>query len=386
MSKKTIILDESNGENTVYKPTKKKRSNPNFRVGARNAEVACFYRLAVDGKKNNIAFPNDESKSYYIDCLKSNLKGFPVEVVAYSIINNRAYFVIATYDQTPISHMRWIAETNSEYCKYYNKYFKGSGYVFKNNIRSKMIPDLLGVAESIMIVHSQPYSSGLSGGYVYAFSSYKEDPSFSLINLNAYYWAAGMEEAERMIGMAHDMGPKSMSESFFNLPEIEKFDQIMDNILCDYKVYNKSSINSETMFRIISELNERGGYTFDYITTKLNLKTQNKYDLIVQVLVDLAITFGQTYDESIKNLSVSFVSGAKARETLLDVVAVISNRTSYAYDYIMNMLGLAYPNYDFLKELVSYLSDMKGISHVEAIKKLGILHEPSYVLSLVEGD
>ncbi len=365
-------------------PVKKVKNNPHHRVGARNAEVAKFYRLAVDGKRGTMAFPTPEAKAFYLDCLKASIKSFPVEVLAYSIINNRAYFVVATYDQTPVSHMRWIAEANSEYAKYFNKYFRGAGYVFKSNVRNKRIKDYMDVAESIMIVHSQPYASGLADGYNYEFSSYKENRKDKLSELNALYWAAGLEEAESMIGIAHDMGPRNLPADFLNLPEVDKFDLTLEKILCDYKVYNKEHIDSETMYRVIAELNERGGYSFDYIVTKLDMQKQHKYELLIQVIVDLAITFGQTYDESIKNLGISFSTNKKARETLLDVVTLISNRTLYAYDYIMNMLGLAYPNYDFLKELILYICDMKGISHVDAIKRLGIQHEPQYVLELVE--
>lgn len=380
---KPIESEQAVPDKYLKKP-KKKKDNPHYRVGPRNAEVANFYRLVVDGKRGNIAFPNSESKGFYIDCLGTAIQSFPIEILAYSVLNNRAYFVIATYDQTPVSHNRWISEANSEYAKYYNKYFKGAGYVFKSTIRSKRIADLMDVAESIMIVHSQPYASGLADSYSYDFSSYKEDRSRQLANLNAYYWAAGMEEGDKMLGMAHNMGPRNLPADFVNLPEIEKFDQTLENILCDYKVFNKSAIPGDTMCRVITELNERGGYTYDYIVTKLDLQKDNQYEMLVEVIVDLAITFGQTYDESVNNLGVSFSSSKKAREVLMDVVTVISNRTGYAYDYIMNMLGLAYPNYDFLKDLVRYISSMKGISFVEAIKKLGILHEPAYVLQLVE--
>ena len=297
------------------KNSKKKKDNPNFRVGPRNAEVAKFYRLAVDGKRGNIAFPNAESKSFYIDCLSAAIQSFPIEILAYSVLNNRAYFVIAT-TKTPVSHNRWIAEANSEYAKYYNKYFKGAGYVFKSTIRSKKIADYMDVAESIMIVHSQPYASGLSDSYSYDFSSYKEDSSRQLANLNAFYWAAGMEEAERMLGIAHNMGPRSIPADFVNLPEIEKFDQSLENILCDYKVINKSAIPGETMCRVITELNERGGYTYDLLH-QTHLQKENQYEMLIEVIVDLAITFSQTYDESITNLGNICLSN-KAKEVLLD--------------------------------------------------------------------
>lgn len=363
-----------------------RRTNPHIRVGARNSANPYFYRVVVDGKRGSIAFPTPETKAYYLLCLKNALPAFPVEVLAYSLVANRAYFVIATYDQQTVSHMRLIAAVNSAYSQYYNSNFKGAGYVFKSTVRSKRIRSIPDIAESIMIVHSQPYATRLSDSYVYEFSSYSEKPERGIANLNSFYYVVGdMDRGDMILGNTHSEGPRFLPADFVNLPELDKFDLIMDNILVDYGVYSRERIPNDIMHRAIAELNERGGYTFDYIAERLHLNQENKYEMLIKVIVDLALTFSQPYDESISNLGIEFLSNARARSTLIDVVIVISNRTGYSYDYIMNLLGLAYPNYGFLVDLIRYMSDMKGISFVSCIKKLGIYHEPDYVLRLVEG-
>lgn len=360
--------------------------NPNLRVGARNSEKPYFYRLVVDGKRGSIAFPTPESKAYYLNCIKTILPAFPVEILAYTLVTNRAYFIVATFDQQTVSHMRMMQAVNKAYSQYYNKYYKGAGYVFKTTVRSKRIKDLLDVADSIMIVHSQPYATRLSDSYSYEFSSYNERPGTGIANLNSFYFMVGeVEEGDAILGAAHAKGPRFLPADFVNLPEIDKFDVIMDNIMVDYGYYDRDRVPNDVMHRAITELNERGGYSFDYITKRLDLNEENKYEMLIKVIVDLALTFDQTYDESISNLGIEFTSNSKARSTLMDVVVVMSNRTGYSYDYIMNVLGLAYPNYGFLVELIRYMSDMKGLSFVSCIKKLGIYHEPEYVLRLVEG-
>lgn len=364
------------------KKSKRKRKVvlPNT-IYARNTTKPRIYRIAVDARRKTISFPTPENKAYYVKCMKNMLAYFPIEILAYALTNDRAYILLASYDQSPVSYKRYIANVNTLYSEYYNKIYKGAGYVFGTETRDKKIKGAEQIAESIAIIHSQPSANNLCEGFDYPFNSYRPN-DFVTINALAQL-AGGEEEAFMLLDKAHANGPRLLPADFFTVRKSDNFTTVIENVLIDYGYYSLNSVPNDVMHRIIAEVNERGGFNFKKIVRKIGLKKAYKHEMLVKVIVDLAINRKQVFDESIDNLQITFFNAFEKRELIRDVVFMISNRTGYSYDYIMNMLGFAYPNYEFLTDMILYISDMKGISVEAATKKLGIREHLDYVMSLV---
>lgn len=350
-------------------------------VYARNTTKPRIYRVAVDSRRKMTAFPTQGNKAYYVNCMKNMLGYFPIEILAYSLTNDRAYMILASYDQNPVSYKRFLANINTLYSEYYNGLYKGAGYVFGTDTRDKKMKEPSQIAESIAIIHSQPSANNLCEGFDYPYSSYRPN---DIISLNALMQLAGGEEAAyKLLDDAHAKGPRLLPADFFAVGKSDSFSTVMENVLIDYGYYSLSSVPNDVMHRIIAEVNERGGFKFKKIVRKMGLRKAFKYEMLVKVIVDLAINKKQVFDESIDNLQIEFMDSYEKRELIKDVVFMVSNRTGYSYDYIMNMFGFAYPNYEFLTEMILYIADMKGISVEAATKKLGIREHLDYVLSLV---
>lgn len=377
----TNILKRGAKKYGVKKRRRKKKIVLPYRMPAYNTKKPRVYRVAVDGRRTAVAFPTPGNKAYYLECVRNMLAYFPIEILAYSLTNNRAYLVLASYDQSPVSYKRFIANVNILYSEYYNGLYKGAGYMFGTETRDKRMKDAKQIAESIAIIHSQPSATNLCEGFDYPFSSYRPN---NIVTLAALAQLAGDQEvAFKLLDEAHANGPRLLPADFFTIRKKDKFTVVIENVLIDYGYYSLNRVPNDVMHRIVAEINERGGFKFNKIVRKIGLRKAFKYEMLIKVIVDLAINKKQVFDESVSNLGIEFIDGFEKRDLIRDVFFMISNRTGYSYDYIMNLLGFAYPNYDFMVETILYIADMKGLSVEGTIKRLGIREHLDYVLSLV---
>ncbi|MFA5450341.1 MAG: hypothetical protein WC292_07905 [Clostridia bacterium] len=339
-------------------------------LGAYNAYKPDFYRVSVDGKPSAIAFPDDMAKAYYVQCFKNSSAELPIEINAYTVINNRAYFVVASWDQAVVSLKRFFMAANALYAEYYNTQYGGvGGYVFKEKIRIKKISDYNDVLSSIVSVHSQPAATGLSMGFDdYRFTSYIESPDKGISSLHSLYKIFGKNQVKSDYVRLHEAGPSQLPQDFFNIPERDKFDYNLEKVLLNYKCLDKKAIPPELLYRVIIDLNELGGYSFDYMLDGLSIKQRDKYTILLYVAVGLAMDKKKTYDQIIQLLDVAVADDCLIK----DMVLTINEQKGYSYDYIMNMLGLAYPNADFLVSLVAAVEKNMHIPPLSLLKKLGI--------------
>ena len=133
------------------------------RARSRNATRPLFFRAAVEGERNLISFPTDGAKEYYLKCLKQAAAAYrAVEIVAYAIVDRRAFFVVSTEDQTAVTVKRFFASVNTAYSKYYNETVSPVGHVFRGQVALKQIAadrieDQIGqIVYAMRIVHNMP--------------------------------------------------------------------------------------------------------------------------------------------------------------------------------------------------------------------------------------
>lgn len=351
------------------------------RLGAYNARKPVFWRAAVDVRNDARAFPSDAAKSYYIEALRKSLNYFPLEILAYSIVEKGAYFAVASWDQTDNSLKDFFKLANKEYLRYYNERFEGSGAVFKQKIRAEKLAGAEAAAECMAFVNSVPYSHGLADGYAYKFNGFGKNDD-TLTSFVAFEAAAGAGGG-KLVTRAHSQGPRRVPDNFIKLPETGAFNKILADVLKDYDCDSVENIPIDKMILIIADLNERGGYSFDYITTKLAIQKHNRYETLIRVLAELTFTFKNTLDESIRNLQVAYSDAAGFREIARDVFILIFDRKGYSYDFIAGMLGFAYPNYPFMSDVIKYYADMRGCSLEATVKKFGIYDNIAGVMEML---
>ncbi len=363
------------------------------RVNAYNTVKPDFYRVAVDGRPKCIVFPTPGAKMYYLKCIMTAVGSFPVDIVAYSVINNRAYFLIASYDQTPVSYRRFFDTANTLYAKFFNENFQTAGFVFKSRLRVKKVKEHKDLAESVAIIESQPYANFLTHSWAYPFSSYGKacSDAGSLACRDSLYETMGVAKAEKLLAEAYDDGLRTIPEDFLNLPEIDKFRATIENVLIDYGCYTKRAIPNNLMPRIIAEINERGGFSYDAICSKLAITRTDKYVTLVKVMAELTVNMRQTYDQNVEALQIVPEGNKLMRDTIL----LLSDRLGYSIDQIFSMMGFAYCavaggqvvyfNDNFLVELIRYVAEKRNTSVEFVIKQFGIINtfeDPNRIMTL----
>lgn len=328
--------------------------------GAYNAWKPDFYSVAVEGKPSFTAFPDDMGKAYYVNCFKRILGQLPVEIAAYAVLDDGAYFIAVSWDQAPVSLKRFFATANKLYAEFYNGNYAEAGYVFRDKPIIKKLEDANAALAGIAAVHGLP-----AEGYGYQFSSYGEAPGAGITTLETIYKMLGKDAARAEYQRLHEQGVKG---DFFTLPQKDSFEADLEKALITYKCYDRNAIPAEILSKVVLYLNEQGGYSFDYIVTGLSLKPKKCYPVLVAAAVEAALRLERTYDEITKKLGVCVSDDS----LIADMVADINDYKGYSYEYIMKMLGLAYPNLPFLGRLIKREAAKRNITPVAYIKKLQI--------------
>lgn len=358
------------GVEILIKKVKSKRTKDERQIiGAKNARAPRFYAIALEGKDSITAFPGKKAKSYYINCIRLLRTDIPVDILAYSVINNAAYFVVATWDQTPVSIKKYFAAANAGYSQFYNEQYLQIGNAFKNKCKLKRIAAQGDIIPAIVMVHSQPAYAGLCGGFDdYSFTSYTETPGSGIASLDILRQYFGEDYLVSEYTSGHICAPQTISaNAYFGAPEKEKFRYDLEIVMANHNCYNREILTTPELCEIIIDMNEMG-YTFDYIIEEILVRDKLKYDLLIPVAGEIALRFKSTYDEITKKLDV-YIYGEML---IMDIIMYINAKKGYAYDYIMNMLGLAYPNAEFLVRLIQFEAKEFGLNHVSILRKLGI--------------
>lgn len=352
-------------------------------VGAYNTEDPLFFRVSIIGRPGCTVFPTDGAKRYYVQCLRASLKCYPVEIESYSVVHNGAFFVIASYDQTPVSYRRFFDLVNSAYAKYFNETFGYSGFAFRSKLYVKRLKEADEVAEQIVSVDKQPVARRMPNAKNYIFCSSGEPEAVALTSRSAFVRAFGKQGTSALSGYyrsAHINRGSIIDLLNVGLLNREKLDDVIENTLVDYGCYTKKAVPNNLMHRMIALIAENSGAPFDKICSKLAIPKAQRGELLAKVMGELTIGLKHSFDASYKLLDACV---ADKRELATDVVIEISDRLGYSVDKIFAMLGFAYCavidgqcvyyNDELLVQIILKMADTHGMFVEGAIARLGII-------------
>ena len=316
-------------------------------VGAYNTDDPLFFRVSVVGRPGCTVFPTDGAKRYYVQCLRTALGCYPIEIESYSIVHNGAFFVIASYDQAPVS---------------YRRYF-----------------DLVVVA-----VDKQPVARHMANAKTYLFCSSGEPEATALTSRSAFLRSFGNGGVSTLKSYYRDAHVNRagiadlMNVGFLNR---EKLDDVIENTLVDYGCYTKKAVPNNLMHRIIALIAENSGAPFDKICSKLAIGKKMREELLVKVMGELTISLKHSFDAGYELLNANV---ADKRALATDVTIYLSDRLGYSVDTIFGMLGFAYCavidgqcvyyNDELLVKIVLKMAKTHNMFIEAAIDKLGIIN------------
>lgn len=292
------------------------------KVKANNTTTAVHFYVEVEGKKGLQVFASDVAKQYYVSCMQQAEANSPIKVRAFSISANTARVIVDSYDQAPGSCKSFFESVAEAFCQYFSEVNSVAGAVLRKGIKIKSVK--------------------------------KEN----------------VEQYANILTVDGQL-PKELNF----ITKKAKFNDVMDCVLADYKVKDVRAISNDVMHRIIAEVSERGNFKFDYIVKKIGLGKKNRYEMLLKVVVELVVNLNLKYDSALNNLGVSFETREDARELLVDTIYMINNWKGYAFDYILGMMGLRFPNEDLLADVVNEICYMQNCSIAAGLKKLGIITE-----------
>lgn len=380
-----------------------------LRRGAFNASVPKAHLVIVCGRNGKLAFPDGKAMLFYIQTMRLMQQNLPVEVVAYSITYNSAYFVLMSMDQSEVSLRRYVAAVNREYVKYYNmaerfKTFTPVGNLFNPTLYVKEIKEPTkrserkmqtypAIFDYIAKVHAQPVVQGLASSYgAYLYSSYNyffRSGDSSILNsmdmlaiylkLNtprnlAYYsvdnpvaLASQYQRFTDDYTSAHNKQPAIILDRFI-IQRRDIFECVRDHALATYKVLLVRRMPPELFAKVVAEINELGDFTFETICRKMVVTPRQRYNLLVLTAYEMAVYRKASYDDILRRLDVM----PFGNQLIFDLIITICEEKGYSYDYIMQLLELAYPNIELCKGLFEYARQTRGYATQHLIRMFGL--------------
>lgn len=374
-----------------------KRSGRGFEeigVGAYNSDTAKFYRVVLTGKAGEPVFPTPGAKSYYVKCLANALPYYPVEIESYSVTNNAAFFVIASFDQTEISLRRFLSLVNATYIEYFNEVFDHSGSPFRSRPAIKRLKSASDAAENIVLAERQPYVRGeVPPGGRYPYSSADErGEGFSAPK--AFAEAFGKDGLNELKQAREDRARPIFAVDLVGMvfSSVDKLDDAIENTLIDFGCFTKKKIPNDIMPKVIAEVNERSAAPYDKICKKLAISGGEKYTLLTKTIEELIINSKRTFDYAWDALGVTELD---KKPVAVDIIIELSDRLGYSIDQIFAMMGflycgvvggiVQYYNDELVVEIIRFLSRSRRQPIESVIASLGIrdtFEDPSRVRNI----
>lgn len=357
-------------------------------LGAVNSMRPTPFTVTVNARRGKRLFPDDRGRAYYRKLISGAIINAPLEIVAYTLSENDAHFVIMSLDQTDNTITEFLIEVNRAYLDFYAATYAPIGNVFANKIPIDKISESE-IFDSIALVHIQPQASGMCAGLSdFSYTSFNENPGKGLSGtelLNIYFLSSPdavaygnvREYIRQKYAKAHT---EVRSKRIGSTAIIEKddFKELLEQALSAYGLGDPSSIPQETLAKVFAELNELGDFTFEEMYERITAKRSLKRNILVDCLCEMIIKRRIGYDNALRRLGVMTTDDS----VLCDIVAKINLEKGYSYDYIMGLLGFSYPNTEFLKRLVERMCDMRGITEITALRELG-LHDFNVVSKFI---
>ncbi|MDR0696359.1 MAG: hypothetical protein LBF68_02275 [Christensenellaceae bacterium] len=336
-------------------------------LSAKNTLSPLFFLVTTNSIEGISPFENEMAISYYKSCLESD--DFPVSIVAYAILPSQANFVIASWDQATISLERFIIQANSKLSSFYASISNDAGYLFNKELSIKKISFTGDIPEFIASVHASPVNAGLCREMdEYPYSSYT-DSSKRIASIDPYLRLVGRNEGTKLYLEAHRTLSK-IPRIGYTKRKRSNFKRDYAYILAKYGVSKVRKIPLDIMTKIMLDLNDLGKYSFEQMIYKIFKKVDQRLLILKNIITSIVLKYRCSYDECSRKLAYNLDMEGNA--LIIDVIYDINKQTGYAYDFIMKLLGLEYPNMRFLIELFDRFNKKYNISYGDCIKKLEI--------------
>lgn len=186
-----------------------------------------IYNRGIDGKP---IFQEPEQKYFFLNCMRTALKKYSVEIYAYCIMHNHFHFLVR--GELP-QIARFMKESQGLYGMTFNYYQDRKGHVFQSKYKSKCVPDPRYFWIVNRYIHQNPvkanYHTTMSS---YRFSSFREyldfDPDKSIISKKAIQF---MEKSFPSLNAFLDFQNKNCFTLVEDIPEDTEIQLLEKEIL-----------------------------------------------------------------------------------------------------------------------------------------------------------
>ena len=138
----------------------------------RNYYPSGYYHVMNRGVGREAIFDSDRDKNFYKNLARGIFQDYPIEILAYCIMNNHFHFVIKG---DLLDFSKALQRVNLSYAMTYNSRRDRVGHVFQNRFKSEMIDSESYLMAAMRYVHNNPVKAKrVKDPGEYPWSSYGE--------------------------------------------------------------------------------------------------------------------------------------------------------------------------------------------------------------------
>ena len=267
-------------------------------------------------------------------------------------------------------------------------------------------------------VHDKPSQDGLTGYYDYdEFSSYESLAAISNCILQPETVEQQAEAIENYRGLSEAIRrayptAEDFARAFFNghsrmkkwwqasndklfgekwhsnyRLDYFKFNRYLEESLIARGInpeYNAIDLDGDTIRDIVIGLSQNYSFSWAYICKRLLAKgigrNFDRSALLASVITELVIKTENTFDNTLQGLGIA--PQEAGLDVLLEVFWRINRDKGWSYEYISRLLGLEFPNTDFLAELILRFQEKNSdVTTANALAMLSVTDEPGLPLA-----
>ncbi|MCL2798133.1 MAG: transposase [Firmicutes bacterium] len=130
-----------------------------------------YFHVMVQGIGKEYVFPDDNSKGYYLSCLKNYKEEYPVKILAFCVMGNHAHVLLSVNNSDELS--KYMKRVGEDYARYYNRAQDRVGYVFRSRFKSEVIRSEKHLVYCVAYIQNNPLKARLvEWAEEYPYSSY----------------------------------------------------------------------------------------------------------------------------------------------------------------------------------------------------------------------
>ncbi|MCL2390265.1 MAG: transposase [Endomicrobia bacterium] len=236
-----------------------------------------YFHIMVQGIAKESIFPDDNSKGYYLSCLRDGKDKASVKIFAFCVMSNHVHILLESDSISKLSS--FMNSVNAKYAKYYNTINNRVGYVFRGRFKSEIIEEPKYLINCLAYIQNNPVKAGIvKNAQDYGHSSYTNYlTGLGIVDFKSaakhYDIAASnikaiMKEKSDSIWLEHD-------EMIY-----EPVDKVFDELIIRYKI-NKNNLDDDVIKKTAKELTERCGISLRKVANLLEIGRERVRRVIV---------------------------------------------------------------------------------------------------------